>query len=119
MANHREGVNRRLRDCPTLVLRLRTFPTLQIHLQQLAPISLLGHDHHVRYSQERRCDPAIGLFSNVRIHRKVLVRGIHDSTPPVNDRGYQGATVRYSLDEVEDGECGRHDDDLRVVVEPG
>ena len=60
----------------------------------------------------------VGLFSNVQIHRKVLVRGIHDSTPPVNDGGYQGATVRYSLDEVEDGECSRHDD-LRVVVEPG
>ena len=33
--------------------------------------------------------------------------------------GYQRVTDRYSLDEVEDGEYGGHDDDLRVVVEPG
>ena len=33
--------------------------------------------------------------------------------------GYQGVIDRYPLDEVEDTEYDRHDDDLRVVVEPG
>ena len=72
VANHREGVNRMFRDCPSLVLRLRTFPTLEIYLQPLAPIYFLDPDHRVRHSQERQCHPAVGLFSNVRVHRKML-----------------------------------------------
>jgi len=76
-------------------------------------------DHLVRHSQERQCYPTVCLFSNVRIHREMFARDVHHPIPSVDGSGHQGVTDRYSLDEVEDTEYDRHDDDLRVVVEPG
>lgn len=117
MADRREGVNRGFRDWSTLVLCLRTFTAIEIRLQQLAPIRLLDPDRLVRHSQERKCYPAVSLFSNVRVHWTMLPRDVHYPVPPVDGGGYQSLIGRYPLDEVEDGEYDRHDNDLRVVVE--
>lgn len=119
MAGRREGVDRGLRDWYTLVLRLRTSATLEIHLQPLAPVHFMDSDHLVRHSQKRQRHPTVWLFSNVWIHWEMLARDIHHAISSVDGGGHQGVTDRYSLDKVEDTQLDRHDYDLRVVVEPG
>jgi len=119
VADSCEGVNRRFRSWYTLVLRLRTPATLKIYLQSLAPVHFMDPDHLIRYSQKRHHYSTICHFSNVWVRREMFARDVHHTVPPVVGGGYQRATDRYPLDEVEDTEHDRHDDDLRVVVEPG